>query len=271
MTISTGLNVLDRILATKREEVRALAARRAELRDRVADMPPAREFAGALGDGADVRVLAEIKRRSPSAGPIRPEAVPAEVARAYADGGAAALSVLTDVQYFGGSLSALSEVRASVELPILRKDFLIDPLQIWEARVAGADAVLLIARALAREQLVDLHGLACDTGLHTLIEVHDEAELDTALAAGAAVIGVNNRDLATFRTDLELSARLAVAVPPGVVLVAESGIRTSDDVDRLGAAGVDAVLVGESLMRQADLADAVAALTGRPKVGRHAP
>ena len=194
--------VLDRILATKREEVAALAPARQSLRDRVRDLPPARGFGEALRVPGEVRVLAEIKRRSPSAGPIRPDAVPSEIARDYRDGGAAALSVLTDRSYFGGSLSVLEEVRAAVELPLLRKDFIIDPVQIWEARVAGADAILLIVRALESEQLRELRGLAEEAGLHTLIEVHDPSEVEAALESGGRVVGVNNRDLATFRTGL---------------------------------------------------------------------
>lgn len=265
MTVSTGVSVLDRILATKREEVAAAAPRGAELRARAADAPPARDFSGALRAAGEVRVLAEIKRRSPSAGEIRPDADPVEVARAYRAGGAAALSVLTDRDYFGGSLEGLESVRAAVELPLLRKDFIIHPVQIWEARARGADAVLLIVRALEPEELAELRGVAEAAGLHTLIEVHDEGELEVALASGGGVIGVNNRDLATFHTDLELSVRLAELVPPSVTLVAESGIRTPEDVRRLGASGVDAVLVGESLMRQPDLRAAAAALSGLPK------
>jgi indole-3-glycerol phosphate synthase len=265
MTISAGGTVLDRILATKREEVAALHSTRDGLRDRAGDLPATRDFGGALSLPGVVRVLAEIKRQSPSAGPIRPGADPVEIAVAYRGGGAAALSVLTDRDYFGGSLGVLEEVRAAVELPLLRKDFIIDPVQIWEARVAGADAILLIVRALGPAQLGDLRGLAEECGLDTLIEVHDLPELELALAAGGRIVGINNRDLATFRTDLELSARLAPAVPEGVTLVAESGIRTVDDVRRLGEAGVDAVLVGEALMRQPDVQQAVAALVGQPK------
>jgi indole-3-glycerol phosphate synthase len=271
MTISSQPTVLDRILATKREEVAELAPARRTLRDRVRDLPRARAFGEALRVPGEVRVLAEIKRRSPSAGPIRPDAVPAEIARDYRAGGAAALSVLTDRSYFGGSLAVLEEVRAAVELPLLRKDFIIDPVQIWEARAAGADAVLLIVRALEADQLRELRAVAEETGLDTLIEVHDQEELEIALAAGGRVIGVNNRDLATFRTDLELSVRLAPAVPEEVTLVAESGIRTADDVRRLGRSGVDAVLVGESLMRQEDVRAAVAALAGQPRSPQRVP
>ena len=226
-------SILDRIVQTKRDEVKAAAHRLAEFRDmtRQADAP--RGFAAALRRPSEVRLLAEVKRRSPSAGDIRPGADPVEGARAYVEGGAAALSVLTDRDYFGGDLAFLRAVRSAVDVPVIRKDFLIDPLQVWEARAAGADAVLLIVRILDPSLLRDLHGLA--------------------------------RDLDTFVTDLDLSLRLAPRVPAQATYVAESGIRTAEDVDRLGAAGVDAILVGESLMRQADLRAAAAALAGRPR------
>jgi indole-3-glycerol phosphate synthase len=258
-------SILDRIVETKRGEVEALRPRAAELRARAADAPPTRGFAAALRSPAEVRLLAEVKRRSPSAGEIRPGADPVEVARAYHEGGAAAVSVLTDREYFGGELDFLRAVRAGVELPALRKDFVIDPLQLWEARAAGADAVLLIVRILDDARLRDLLALAGELGMAALVEVHDAEEMRRALEAGSSLVGVNNRDLATFHTDLELSLRLAAETPPGVTLVAESGIRTAADVDRLGAAGIDAILVGESLMRQPELRAAAAALAGRPK------
>ncbi len=257
--------ILERIVRTKRQEVEAIAPMVAELRSRAADAPPARGFAAALRAEGEVRLLAEVKRRSPSAGEIRPGADPAEVARAYEAAGAAAVSVLTDREYFGGDLYALRAVRAAVSLPVLRKDFVVDPLQLWEARAAGADGVLLIARILDGALLGDLLALAAELGMDPLVEVHDRAETERALAAGSVLVGVNNRDLDTFTTDLGLSLELASHVPVHVTLVAESGIRTAEDVDRLGAAGVDAVLVGESLMRQPDLRAAAAALAGRPK------
>ena len=264
---SLSASILDRIVQTKREEVRRAAPRLAEYRDgaRQADAP--RGFAAALRHPSRVRLLAEVKRRSPSAGDIRPGADPAEVARAYVEGGAAALSVLTDRDYFGGDLSFLRAVRGAVPVPVIRKDFLIDPVQVWEARAAGADAVLLIARILEQPLLQELHGLARELGMDALVEAHTAEELERALAAGATLVGVNNRDLDTFTTDLELSIRLAARVPAHVTFVAESGVRTARDVDRLGAAGVDAVLVGESLMRQGDLRAAAAALAGRPRRG----
>lgn len=264
-------SILDRIVETKRGEVKHASPRLAEYRDIARAAPPPRGFAAALRHPSEVRLLAEVKRRSPSAGDIRPGADPADVARAYRDGGAAALSVLTDREYFGGDLDALRAVRRAVELPIIRKDFVIDPVQVWESRAAGADAVLLIARILEQPLLQELHGLARDLGMDALVEAHTADELDRALAAGATLVGVNNRDLDTFATRLELSLELAAGVPESVTYVAESGIRTADDVDRLGAAGVDAILVGESLMRQQDVQTAAAALAGRPKAAGARP
>lgn len=257
--------ILDRIVQVKHEEVQLLAPLRAELRARAEDAPPARAFAAALRHPTEVRLLAEVKRRSPSAGEIRPGADPAEVARAYEAAGAAACSVLTDRQFFGGDLDALRAVRAAVSLPLIRKDFVVDPVQLWEARGAGADAVLLIVRILDDARIADLLALARELGMDALVETHDDAEMERALRLGAELVGVNNRDLDTFRTDLALSLRMAPGVPAGVTYVAESGIRTADDVVRLGAVGVDAILVGESLMRQSDLRAAAAALVGRPR------
>jgi indole-3-glycerol phosphate synthase len=259
---------LAEIVAVKREEVSALGSRLDELRAAAAEAPPARGFAAALARRGEVRLLAEVKRRSPSAGAIRPDADPVEIALAYEAGGAAALSVLTDEAFFGGSLQALRAVRAEVGIPVLRKDFVIDAAQVYEARAAGADAILLIVRILDDTLLVELQALAVRLGMDALVEVHDGPELERALAAGSRLIGVNNRDLRTFRTDLGVTRRLAAGVPAGATLVAESGIRTAEDVRALGAAGVDAVLVGESLMRQADVRAAAAALVGHPKTGR---
>lgn len=258
-------DVLAEIVATKKEEVVGLAPGLAGYRSAARDAGPARAFAAALRAPEEVRLLAEVKRRSPSAGAIRPGADPAAIAALYEEGGAAALSVLTDERYFGGSLDALRAVRAAVSLPVIRKDFVIDPVQVWEARAAGADAVLLIARILEGTRLSELHAEAREAGLDVLVEVHDEDELGRALEAGATLVGVNNRDLRTFRTDLALTHLLAPRVPAGVTLVAESGIRDAADVVALGAAGVDAVLVGESLMRQDDVRGAAARLVGHPK------
>jgi len=267
----TGVNtitLLDRIVATKREEVASLLAHTPELRARAVDAGPTRDFRGALTRAGEVRLLAEIKRQSPSAGLIRPGADAAQIARAYASAGAAALSVLTDQTYFGGSLQALQEVRDAVGLPLLRKDFIIAREQVWEARIAGADAVLLIVRILDDDLFQDLHGTAREIGLSVLVEVHTAEEMGRAIHAGSEMIGVNNRDLATFTTDLSLSVKLAAAVPRGTTLIAESGIRTAADVEALGSAGIDAVLVGESLMRQPDVRGAAALLVGHAKRSR---
>jgi indole-3-glycerol phosphate synthase len=263
---SLSESILDRIVATKRDEVRHAVPRLAEYRDIALQADTPRGFAASLRRPGEVRLLAEVKRRSPSAGDIRPGADPVEVARAYVDGGAAALSVLTDRDYFGGDLEFLRAVRSVVPVPVIRKDFLIHPVQVWEARAAGADAVLLIARILEQPLLEELQALARELGMDALVEAHSAEELDRALAAGATLVGVNNRDLDTFVTDLELCIRLAPRVPADVVYVGESGIRAAEDVDRLGAAGIDAILVGESLMRQADLRAAAAALVGRPRL-----
>ncbi|MFW6202367.1 MAG: indole-3-glycerol phosphate synthase TrpC [Gemmatimonadota bacterium] len=264
------MNVLDRIVGAKREEVERLEGRAVSLRAAAETAAgEARGLAAALrGEVEEVALIAEVKRRSPSAGELRPDLSPAEVARAYEAAGAKAISVLTDEAYFGGSLEDLAAVRASVGLPVLRKDFVLAPVQVWEARAAGADAVLLIVRILDDVRLAELIALAEDVGLDALVEVHDRAELERALDAGAKVVGINNRDLATFRTDPAVTLELAGSVPRDRVLVAESGIRTASDVDRLGAAGADAILVGESLMRADDVEEAARGLVGRPRSRR---
>ncbi|MQA90792.1 MAG: indole-3-glycerol phosphate synthase TrpC [Gemmatimonas sp.] len=256
---------MGRIVEAKAREVEGLRPRAAVLRAAAEAAPMGYPFAAALRSPVEVKLLAEIKRRSPSAGWIRADVSPVEVAKQYQAGGAAALSVLTDEEFFGGSLEAFRRVRGAVDLPILRKDFVLDEVQVWEARAAGADAILLIVRILDDLRLADFHRLAADLGMAVLVEVHDRRELDRALAINADLIGINNRDLSTFRTDLGLSLGLAPEVDPDVTLVAESGIRTAEDVRRLGAVGVDAILVGESLMRQADLERAPAELTGHAK------
>ncbi len=257
--------LLDEIIAHKRVEVAAAKAERsADALERAADaaVSPLRGFRAAVGEGEAPRVIAEVKRRSPSKGPIRPDLDPVDCARAYATGGAVAISVLTDHKYFGGELGYLGKIREDVDLPLLRKDFVIDPYQIDEARVAGADAVLLIVAALAREELEDLSRRARTRGLDILVEVHEESELETALAAGADLIGINNRNLHTFEVDLATTERLAPQIPAGVVVVAESGIFTSGDVRRLERAGAHAFLVGESLMRAPDVGEALVRLRG---------
>ncbi|HEY5923333.1 MAG TPA: indole-3-glycerol phosphate synthase TrpC [Kofleriaceae bacterium] len=247
------MTILDKILAVKRDEVAAARAARsfADVDGAARTAPPVRSFTAALRRpaGAPVRVLAEIKRASPSAGPIRPDADPAQIAAEYADGGAAAISVLTDKQFFAGDLGFLARVRERVALPLLRKDFVVDAYQVAEARAAGADAVLLIVAALTERELAELHAAATSYQLDALVEVHDLREADIAVAAGATLIGVNHRDLRTFTMDMTLTAQIAPRVPPATVLVGESGIRSAADVRALGEAGAHAVLVGEHLMR----------------------
>ena len=259
------MGVLDEIVAHKRGEVaerrarRALAALRAECEARAAP----RDFAAALrpGGGQRVRLIAEVKRASPSQGVMRADLDPVAQARAYAGAGAAAVSVLTDRKYFHGSLDDLVAVRAAVGVPVLRKEFIVDEYQLWESRAAGADAVLLIAAALDDAALKDLFHAARALGLHTLVEVHARAELERAADLGAPVIGVNNRDLQTLRTSLEPSLELLPLVPPGAVAVSESGLATRADVERVVAAGAQAILVGETLVRAPDVAAAVRELT----------
>ncbi|MDP9387959.1 MAG: indole-3-glycerol phosphate synthase TrpC, partial [Actinomycetota bacterium] len=207
-------------------------------------------------------VIAEVKRRSPSRGDLAPGLVPAALARAYAEGGAACLSVLTDARFFGGSPADLGDARAAVPLPVLRKDFTVSEHDVCDARLMGADAVLLIVAALDDAKLAAFAALAAELGLDALVEVHDEAELERALAAGATLVGVNQRDLSTFEVDTDRAVRVAGAMPEGVVRVAESGIGGPDDVARLRHAGYHAVLVGESLVTSADPAAAVRALCG---------
>ncbi|MFO7172401.1 MAG: indole-3-glycerol phosphate synthase TrpC [Bacillota bacterium] len=275
--------ILERILAAKAEEVaRARAAvPLAEVRAAAAAAPPPRDFAAALarprhlGDrpgAVPVAVIAEVKRASPSRGVIRRDFDPAAIARAYARAGASAISVLTDAPFFQGHLDHLRAVRQAVDLPLLRKDFILDPYQVYEARAAGADAVLLIAAALGDAGPIRaLRELAEDLGMAALVEVHTPAELEMALAAGARIVGINNRDLRTFETRLETTLELAGQVPPEVLLVSESGIRTPEDCRRVAAAGARAVLVGEQLMRQPDPGAALLELVGAGRPGPGAP
>lgn len=257
--------ILEAIVRTKEEEVRALAAKREELRERAEAAPAPRDFQAALEDPAVVSLVAEVKRRSPGAGEIRPGLDPVTLAGAYRDAGASALSVLTDLEYFQGSLEDLGRIREAVALPLLRKDFTLDEVQVWEARAGGADAVLLIVRILDDGRLRDLRLLAEELGMAALVEAHDGTELDRALASGARIVGVNNRDLSTFGTRLETTLELLDGVPDDVILVSESGIRSGDDVARLGSHGVDAVLVGEALLRAPDPGEVAREMTGRAR------
>ncbi|MBA3452427.1 MAG: indole-3-glycerol phosphate synthase TrpC [Deltaproteobacteria bacterium] len=266
------MTILDTILAAKRDEIAASKAGRpwesvdADARAATAVHGSPRGLINALRrpPGAPVRIIAEIKRASPSAGAIRAGADPAAIAVEYETAGAAAISVLTDKQFFDGDLSFLARCRARVGLPLLRKDFLIDTYQVAEARAAGADAILLIVAALTPGQLAELLGAAHVYQLDALVEVHTVKEAEIALGAGAALLGVNHRDLRTLHVDMSLTSVVAPMLPPDVVLVAESGIKTSADVHLLGAVGAHAVLVGEQLMRAASPGEALLALREAP-------
>jgi len=250
-------DILQRILSRKAEEVAERSARvpLAELRARSADLADTRGFAAALEakiEAGAAAVIAEVKKASPSKGVIRADFDPAAIARSYERGGAACLSVLTDADFFHGSEADLQQARAACTLPVLRKDFTIDPYQVHEARAIGADCILLIAAALSDDALLELALLAAELDLDVLVEVHDESELERALEIPAPLIGVNNRDLRTFTVSLDTSLRLRALMPDERILVTESGIMLPADVTRLRTAGIDAFLVGEAFMRAAD-------------------
>ncbi len=253
---------LDRILTAHRAAAAADARSLEDLVDEARGVAPPRGFAAALraASARELAVIAEVKRRSPSKGELAPDLDPTEMAQAYAAGGAACLSVLTDQEWFGGSAADLQAARAAVAVPVLRKDFTVEPRDVCDARLMGADAVLLIVAALTDDELAELHALAVDLSLDVLVEVHDEAELARAVAAGASLIGVNQRDLVTFDVDTERAVRVGAAMPDHVLRVAESGIRGPEDAARLADAGFHAVLVGESTVTAADPAGAVTAL-----------
>ena len=257
--------ILDRILADKYLEV---AQRRTRvpierLREQALAQTPPRDFTGALRQAQRPALIAECKKASPSKGLLRPEYDPAQLARTYAENDAAALSVLTDEKYFQGALHDLTAAREAAELPALRKDFVVDCYQVYEARVARADAVLLIVAALRLEQLQELHQQVIELGMAALVEVHDEAEVETALEIEPKLIGVNNRNLHDFTVDLQTTARLRKNIPTGITLVAESGIHRADDVRRVRDMGVDAILVGEALVTASDVGAKVRELTAR--------
>lgn len=262
--------VLSAIIETKREEIGRLETRRSALEEGVRHAPPPRGFRAALAAPDRVALIAECKRRSPGAGDILPGLDPVALTSGYERAGASALSVLTDRTYFGGALADLAAVRGATWIPVLQKDFIVSRIQLLEARAAGADAVLLIVRILPDAKLAELHAEAVALGMDVLVEVHDAAELERAVTLGADLIGINNRDLSTFTTDLGTTERLAGAAPGDVVLVSESGIRSVADVERLGSAGVDAILVGETLLRAPDPeaeAAALAAVRRSARVG----
>jgi indole-3-glycerol phosphate synthase len=253
---------LDSILVRHRGEARADSRSVDALVEQARGLAPTRGFARALAPaaGATVAVIAEVKRRSPSKGDLFADLDPAVLAKQYEAGGASCLSVLTDTESFGGSADDLRAARSACALPVLRKDFTVDPRDVCDARLMGADAVLLIAAALDDAELADFHALAIELGLDALVEIHDEAELDRALAVGAALVGVNQRDLVTFDVDTDRAVRMAPQMPAGVVRVAESGVRGPGDARRLAEAGYHAVLVGESLVTHGDPTSGVTAL-----------
>jgi indole-3-glycerol phosphate synthase len=257
-------SILDEIVDSKRREIAAAQRRMPleELEAQALEAPPARDFRAAIAGPGPIRLIAEVKKASPSAGLIRADFDPIAIAQAYQDHGAACLSVLTDAPYFQGHLSYLARIRAAVVVPLLRKDFVIDEYQVVEARLAGADAVLLIAEILDDRELGQLLARCRALGMNALVELHDAENLPRALASGADLVGINNRDLRSFRTDLEHTLRLRERVPRGVTLVSESGIHSRADVARLEQHGVDAILVGESLMRAEDIGRAVERLLG---------
>jgi indole-3-glycerol phosphate synthase len=255
------------ILARKWAEIEALRPRSAELRAAATDLPPPRGWADALRQADRVTLIAELKRRSPSAGPLRADLDPRALVRVYEAAGAGAISVLTD-RDFDGVLGDLQKAREAVSLPVLRKDFILDPVQLYESRAAGSDAVLLIVRALSDEQLAELLGLATELGLGVLVEVHDAEELRRALEVNSPVVGINNRDLRTFATRLDITGGLVGAVPADRVLVSESGIEAPEQVRKLGERGVDAVLVGQALVSRDDPGDLARELAAQPKVAR---
>lgn len=261
----TMSDILNQIVAAKREEVasalerKSLAAVRADAESRVLT----RDFEAALRAkvaGGQSAVIAEIKKASPSKGVLREDFVPADIAQTYAEHGAACLSVLTDSQFFQGSVEFLKQARASCQLPVLRKDFLVDPYQVYESRAMGADAVLLIAACLDDAQMKDMEAIARGLYMSVLVEVHDAAELERALALKTPLIGVNNRNLRTFETSLETTLALVDKLPADRLLITESGIREREDVLRMRAAGVHAFLVGEAFMRADDPGAALATL-----------
>lgn len=255
--------MLDEILEATESRARSAAARADGLRDAMSRAPAVRDFSQTLV-APGLSVIAEVKRRSPSAGDLAVTLDPSDQARRYAAGGAAAISVLTEPHYFGGSLEDLATVRLATDLPVLRKDFMLNEAQIWESRTAGADAVLLIAAVLGGRRLPVMLEAVAAASMTALVEVHDEAEAERAVAAGASVVGVNNRDLGSFVTDLAVAERLSGRLANVAVRVAESGVRTAVDAARMAAAGYDAVLVGEALVRSEDPTRLIRAFRGHP-------
>lgn len=264
---STSDAFLSRVVSHKRREI-ARAKQLlplAELEQRARAQAAPRDFRRALTGSENLAVIAEMKKASPSAGVLRENFDPKRLAKSYSENGAAALSILTDAEFFHGHLEHLQQAREACTLPLLRKDFLLEPYQVIEARAHGADAVLLIVALLDRSQLFELLSVAIELGMQALVETHNEAEIDRALLVGADIIGINNRDLQTFEVALETTERLAKLIPRSCIRVAESGISSQQDVERMAACGMDAILVGSHLMRQPDPGKALSALTGVPR------
>jgi indole-3-glycerol phosphate synthase len=262
---STMSNILDKIVAVKNQEIAALKATTTEedLRSQLANAPPVRDFFAALAADGPIKLIAEVKKASPSKGVIREDFEPVEIARTYETHGATCLSVLTDESFFQGSLGYLTAIRREVRLPVLRKDFLLEPIQLVEARLAGADAVLLIAECLDDAQLRRMHDETVRLGMTPLVEVYAPENLPRVLGAGCRLIGVNNRDLKTFLVDLGHTVRMRERIPADRLVVGESGIHSRGDVERLADASVNAILVGEHLIASPDIGAAVDALLGR--------
>lgn len=242
--------ILDTIVEHKKNEVRESKLRKPvdELKDRIRENTEALDLYQLLSDNEGIKIIAEVKKASPSRGIISRDFDPVRIARSYEKNGAFAVSVLTDERFFGGRLQYLEQIKQSVSLPLLRKDFTIDPYQIYEARAYGADIVLLIASILGTDKLVEFLHTCRDAGVSAIVEVHDERELESAMKAGSRIIGINNRDLRTFSVDTQVSHRLAALIPEGVRTISESGIRSGADIERLRAAGITAFLIGESFM-----------------------
>jgi indole-3-glycerol phosphate synthase len=253
---------LEEIVAAHRSRARSDRRDLRQLLEEAEAVPPPRGFADHIADSRGLAVIAEVKRRSPSKGEISPALDPAAVTSEYAAGGATCISVLTDEEFFGGSSEDLARARAACGLPVLRKDFTVSEADVYDGRIMGADAILLIVAALTDDELSTLHTLAHELAMDALVEVHDEAELARALDVGADLVGVNQRDLKTFEVDPERASRLASSIPPEVLAVGESGITGPEDARRLAESGYQAVLVGESLLRAADRRAAVAAIAG---------
>lgn len=261
-------SILDKIVTHKLGEITAAKSARPldEVRAAAAQAPEPRDFLAALTDNDQanqVSLIAEVKKASPSKGIIREDFAPVEIATSYARSGASCISVLTDENFFQGSLDYLRDVRAAVDVPVLRKDFILDPYQVFEARAAGADAVLLIAECLSPNQLKDLHAVITELKMTALVELYDSANIESVLACNPTLVGVNNRDLNTFEIDLHHSIRVKQDLPDGIAMVSESGIFTNADVQLMAQNKVDAILVGESLMRADDIDQAVKTLLGR--------